>query len=109
MVESTINTVPSSPISEFEMMRSLARNEQMRINESSEGSFGDLMKTQIDEVNQAQMQASRLAQMFETGDEDVSLVDVMIATQKSRVAFSALVEMRNKMLTAYQEVMNMQV
>ena len=51
----------------------------------------------------------RTGRRLRIGDENVSLVDVMIAGQKSRVAFSALVEVRNKLLSAYQEIMNMQV
>jgi flagellar hook-basal body complex protein FliE len=43
------------------------------------------------------------------GDPNVNLVDVMIASQKASVAFEATVQVRNKMVEAYQEVMRMSI
>ncbi len=106
-----INTgVANSLIGELERMRQLARAEQMgAVSDAPDMGFSELMAKQLNDVNGAQKNAAKLAELFEIGDESVSLVDVMIAGQKSRVAFSALVEVRNKMLSAYQEIMNMQV
>ena len=72
-------------------------------------SFGNLMKQAVDQVNETQMQAANLSKAFEMGDSQVDLSEVMIAIQKSRVSFQALTEVRNKLLTAYQDVMNMPV
>ena len=63
----------------------------------------------VEDVNALQKESGRLARLFEIGDPDVSLADVMIAGQKSKVAFSALTEVRNKMLTAYQDVIKMPI
>ena len=71
-------------------------------------SFGDLMQQAIDQVNETQMQASSLRKSFELG-EQVDLSEVMIAVQKSRISFEALTQVRNKLLSAYQDVMNMSV
>jgi flagellar hook-basal body complex protein FliE len=71
-------------------------------------SFGDLMQQAIDQVNETQMQATSLSSAFELG-ENVDLTEVMIAVQKSRVSFEALTQVRNKLLSAYQDVMNMPV
>ena len=50
-----------------------------------------------------------LAARFEQGDEKVSLAQVMVASQKSSVSFQAVVQVRSKLLAAYQDVMNMQI
>ena len=74
-----------------------------------QGAFYDYLKAQMDRVSQTQKESKRLAEAFEVGDPNVNLVDVMIQSQKSSVSFQALVEVRNKLLGAYQEVMSMQV
>lgn len=104
-------SIPNTLIGELERMRSLAAGEAVRPsgNVDPDNNFSALMRKQIDDVNALQKESAKLAELFEIGDENVSLVDVMIAGQKSKVAFSALVEVRNKMLTAYQEIMSMQV
>ncbi len=111
MSEIPIGGVANTLIGELERMRALAQNESAPLQalENPDSGFSALMRKQIDDVNSAQQHAVKLSELFEIGDESVSLVDVMIAGQKSRVAFSALVEVRNKMLSAYQEIMNMQV
>ena len=73
------------------------------------GSFAELMQKAIDQVNDQQMQAADLSRALERGDPNVDLAEVMIAMQKSSVSFQALTEVRNKLLTAYQDVMNMPV
>ncbi|MDH4274762.1 MAG: flagellar hook-basal body complex protein FliE [Gammaproteobacteria bacterium] len=73
------------------------------------GNFGELLKQAIDGVNEVQNKADDLKQAFEVGEQGVDLPQVMVATQKAKVAFSAMVEVRNKLLEAYQEVMRMQV
>ena len=71
--------------------------------------FGDLLKTSLDAVNEAQQHSRELKVGFETGTGDASLVDVMIASQKADIAFRAVTEVRNKLITAYQDIMNMPV
>jgi flagellar hook-basal body complex protein FliE len=73
------------------------------------GSFADMMQKAIDQVNDGQMKAAELGRALERGDPNVDLAEVMIAMQKSSVSFQALTEVRNKLLTAYQDVMNMPV
>ena len=70
--------------------------------------FAALMRQAVGEVNQAQMQSASMSRSFELG-EQVDLAEVMIAMQKSRVSFEALLQVRNKLLSAYQDVMNMSV
>lgn len=71
--------------------------------------FGALMKQSLDEVSEAQGKAKELATAFEMAQEGVELPEVMIAMQKASISFQAITQVRNKLLSAYQEVMNMQV
>lgn len=71
--------------------------------------FGELVKRSIDGVNDAQMGAAKLAERFEMGDASVDLVRVMVEMQKARVSFEAASQVRNKLVDAYREIMNMQV
>lgn len=71
--------------------------------------FSQLIQASIDHVNEAQTTAKSLATAFESGDTSVELTEVMVALQKSNVSFQAITQVRNKLLNAYQEVMNMQV
>ena len=71
--------------------------------------FGDLMGKALDNVNQLQMQSSDLQRRVEMGDKSVSLVQAMIASQKSSVAFQATVQVRNRLVSAYQDIMNMPI
>lgn len=80
--------------------------------ESSEGQsveFGELLKKSIESVNDTQMQAGKLSAAFEKGDPNVDLAQVMIALQKASVSFQAMTQVRNKLVQAYQDVMNMPV
>lgn len=69
--------------------------------------FAFLLKKSIDSVNDTQQAAGKMAVAFETGDTNVSLAEVMIASQKASVSFQAMLQVRNKLVEAYQDVMNM--
>lgn len=69
--------------------------------------FAALLKDSIDSVNQTQQTSSNLAKSFELGEPDVSLAEVMIASQKASVSFQAMLQVRNKLVDAYKDVMNM--
>lgn len=71
--------------------------------------FQSALKSSLDQVNQVQLQSQQLAQRFELGDSSVSLSDAMISLQKSSIAFQQTVQVRNKLVAAYQEIMNMNV
>ncbi|MEZ5569426.1 MAG: flagellar hook-basal body complex protein FliE [Halioglobus sp.] len=81
-----------------------------RPNESATGAdFAQLMKNSLDEVNAAQSKSRELANAFEMGEKGVELPEVMVALQKASISFQAITQVRNKLLSAYQDVMNMQV
>lgn len=71
--------------------------------------FAGLLKESINRVNATQQYAGHLAAAFEAGDESVNLAQVVIAQEKAGLAFQALTQTRNKLLSAYQEIMSMQV
>jgi flagellar hook-basal body complex protein FliE len=69
--------------------------------------FGSLLKDSIGQVNSAQSQAAQLQRSFELGDPNTDLSSVMVATSKAQVSFRGMVEVRNRMVSAYQDIMNM--
>ena len=71
--------------------------------------FSSALKSAINHVNEVQQKAGKLADSFEKGDSSVDLTEVMVSLQKARVTFQAMVEVRNKLVTAYQDVMNMSI
>lgn len=71
--------------------------------------FGALLKESIDKVNSTQKAASAASDRFERGDPDTDLTEVMLALQKADVSFKAMTEVRNKLVEAYREIMNMPI
>lgn len=71
--------------------------------------FAAALKASLDQVNQAQQGAAELGRRFAAGDDSVNLSDVMINSQKANIAFQATVQVRNKLVSAYHDIMNMQV
>lgn len=76
---------------------------------AAQGNFGDLLKQSINMVNETQQASSALKTSFETGADNVDLAQVMVASQKANVSFQAMVEVRNKLVDAYKDVMNMPI
>jgi flagellar hook-basal body complex protein FliE len=72
-------------------------------------SFANVMKQGLDEVNATQQRASTLATQFEQGVAGVELPQVMLEMQKASVSFRAVTEVRNKLVDAYQSIMNMPI
>jgi flagellar hook-basal body complex protein FliE len=76
---------------------------------SNKVNFDDLLKQSINSVNQLQQTSASMKTDFQTGKNDVSLAEVMIASEKSSIAFQAMSQVRNKLVDAYKDVMNMPV
>ena len=72
------------------------------------GGFSGALKKSLDAISQTQNKASGQAQDFELGKPGVALNDVMVDLQKANISFQMGVQVRNKLVAAYQEVMNMQ-
>ncbi len=71
--------------------------------------FKSFLKDSIDSVNETQQASSAMKESFQRGDPDTSLTEVMLQVQKADLSFRAMTEVRNKLVTAYQEIMNMPV
>ena len=70
--------------------------------------FGDLVRQTVNKVNENQMHASKIASSYERG-EGVPLTDVVLSMQKSSLSFEATLQVRNKVLKAYEDILNMPV
>ncbi len=71
--------------------------------------FSVLLKSAVEKVNDNQQHAGKMVEAYERGDTQADLTEVMIDLQKARVSFQAMVEVRNKLVSAYQDVMNMSI
>ena len=71
--------------------------------------FSNVLKSSLDSVAQTQAKSEALQKAFVMGDDKVSLSDTMIAMQKANINFQATVQVRNKFIQAYNDIMNMQV
>jgi flagellar hook-basal body complex protein FliE len=92
-------------------MQRLAATAESRPSEATHESqgFAELLKSSINAVADAQNTATDMAAALELGDKSVSLPEVMIALQKASLSFQAMTEVRNKLVNAYQEIMNMPI
>lgn len=114
-----INT--SSMMLQMRSMADMANNKTTPLQINNEGlpgvngkmtqdvDFSSLLKSAVQQVNSIQSVSGDLKNDFISGKEGVSLAEVMIASEKSSVAFGAMVEVRNKLLKAYEEVKNIRV
>lgn len=75
---------------------------------SGEGSFADTLKSAINQVNDLQKASDKSMQNLATGRTD-NVADVMIAAEKADIALRVMVQVRNKVIDAYNEIMKMQV
>ncbi|MEO8811229.1 MAG: flagellar hook-basal body complex protein FliE [Rhodanobacter sp.] len=71
--------------------------------------FSSVLRQSISAVGQSQMDAGRMAESFERGDPGADLGRTMIAVQKADLSLRTMVEVRNKMVDAYKDIMNMPV
>ncbi len=99
----------SQALSKLQAMAAAAQG-QAAVKPEASGSadFGKMLQSAVDKVNDAQVQAGKMSESFEKG-EATDLTEVMIALQKARISFQAMVEVRNKLVVAYQDIMNMQI
>jgi len=74
---------------------------------SAASEFANILREGLDQVNRSQQSASALADAFDRGTPGVELPQVMLELQKASVSFRALTEVRNRLISAYQDIMNM--
>lgn len=71
--------------------------------------FASALQASLNKVSDAQLSSQKLGQQFAMGNDNVSLSDVMISMQKANIAFQTTVQVRNKLVSAYHDIMNMQI
>ena len=71
--------------------------------------FSQALKGALDAVQASDTKAGELSKRFQMGDDSVNLSDVMIAGQKATINFQATLQVRNKLVQSYHDIMNMQV
>ena len=77
--------------------------------QTGKADFSNVLKSSLDSVSQAQAKSEAMQKAFVLGDDKVSLSDTMIAMQKASISFQTTVQVRNKFVAAYNDIMNMQV
>ena len=105
MVEMEINKV----LSQMRALSSEIHGQPQIQPGSPQVNFGDVLRQSIEAVNDQQTAANTLTSKFESGDTDVSVAEVMISMQKASLSFQAMNEVRNRLVEAYQQVMNMPI
>ncbi|WP_323846723.1 flagellar hook-basal body complex protein FliE [Microbulbifer magnicolonia] len=73
------------------------------------GGFADALRDSLERISQLQNLSGDMSRAFQSGEPGVALHDVMIAGQKASIAFEMGVQVRNRLVTAYKDIMNMQV
>jgi flagellar hook-basal body complex protein FliE len=71
--------------------------------------FQQLLVDAVNQVNEVQKQSGQLAESFQLGAPNVTLSQVVVASEKSGVAFEAMSEVRNRLINAYEDIMNMPI
>lgn len=72
-------------------------------------SFAESLKSSIAQVNGAQLKAQDMAQAYELGTGEISLHEVMVQMAKANISFQTMIQVRNRLVSAYHDMMNMQV
>lgn len=105
-----------SVLSQMRVMEAQAKSpvgtEAMQINQSpatQKTDFSDVLANSINSVNETVKASGQMAAAFEKGDSNISMAELMITMEKSSVSMQAMTQVRNKLLSAYQEIMNMPV
>ena len=99
------------------VLRATAAQAGGRVNETQSASagttaqsdFAKILQKSIEQVNQTQQQAETMAANFAAGNNTENLHEVMLSLQKANISFQEMVQVRNKLVSAYHDVMNMQV
>ena len=103
-IESVLAQIQAASSTAAGARKSLRPEEQI-----SNVDFGEKLKAAVDQVNSTQQAAGELTRTFVSGETDKNLHEVMISLQKADISFQSMIQVRNKLVTAYQEIMRMQV
>lgn len=104
----------NSLLAQMQQMRSIAnmeapQSQSINIPNQSEPEFSSMFKDALDKVSELQSTSGALQEAYIRGDSNVDITRVMVASQKSSIAFQAVVQVRNKLVESYKDIMNMPV
>lgn len=71
--------------------------------------FAAVLKNSLARVDDSQQQAMGLAERFQLGDPKVSLEETMVSLSKANISFQQMVQVRNRVVAAYHDIMNLQI
>lgn len=98
----------NSALQQMEAMKAQIAGKPQQVQNTNQPDFASVLTESINQVNSMQKNSAALSEAFVKGENN-DLTGVMIAQQKARIATTAMVEVRNKLLEAYRDVMNMSV
>ncbi|MCX8588404.1 MULTISPECIES: flagellar hook-basal body complex protein FliE [unclassified Gilliamella] len=101
----TLNNFDNSVLSSLKAPNLLEKKQSI----SNQSGFATELKMALDSISQTQIQAQNQAKAFELGEPNIALNEVMVNMQKSTVSLQFGIQVRNKLVAAYQEIMNMNV
>ena len=111
MIDKVSSSAVQSMLSQIRAYEARAKSQPEPV-ESGEGvnktSFGELLKGAVNSVNDLQQKSKAMTTAYENGD-DVPLTDVVLSMQKASIAFEATLQIRNKVIKAYEDIKNMPV
>lgn len=90
------------------LQRATATAGASEVADSKPGSFADTLQSALKSVNEAQSKAGDLSAQYERG-ETIDIAKVMLARQEASIGFEATLQVRNKLLSAYKDIMSMPV
>jgi flagellar hook-basal body complex protein FliE len=82
---------------------------QTAVDKGNSPDFSSMFTNAVNQVNEAGQHAGELKTQFELGNPDIDVTDVMIKVQEASLSFQAMTQVRNRLVSAYQEIMNMSV
>lgn len=99
----------SQLISQLRSMASTAAGAPAGTGGGDQVNFSEMLTKAVNNVNDSQQQATQLKEAFQQGDESIDISRVMIASQKANIEFQLMMQVRNRLINAYQDIMNMQI
>ena len=105
---STEKAASSIPAAELRELNAASLGDVGKSAQPAEGSFSGLLGRMVQDVNGKQNVAAQALQDLQSG-QNVSLHQTMIAMEEASVSFQLMVEVRNRLLDSYQEIMRMQI
>ncbi len=96
-------------LSQLNATSALAAGKTAPVAAEGSANFAGMLKDAVEGVNAVQQDAKSMAQAFQLGDPNANLQDVMVSLQKANLSFQTMVQVRNKLVEAYQNVMNLQL